>query len=93
MLAFDIMREYPELVRSVVLEDPVPPGVSADAISVSELAGVLDRYAAQCRANASCNRAFPDIEGQLKRDYMQYQKSPVTVMVSPPKRGSHHFPY
>ena len=84
MLAFDVMRQYPQLVRSVAIEDPVPPGLFADAFVVSNLAGAVDRYAALCSADQRCRTAFPDIRGQEARDFAQFRQTPVTIKVTLP---------
>lgn len=81
-LAFDIMRQYPRLVRSVSIEDGVPPGFAGFASAVANLSEALDRYAALCSASVGCHAAFPDIRGQFLRDYAQLQQHPVTVNAS-----------
>ena len=82
LVAFDIMRQYPRFVRSVAIEDGVPPGFDSDAAAVSNLAGALSRYAALCSTDARCHAAFPDLRGQMRRDYAGFQQHPMTVKVS-----------
>jgi pimeloyl-ACP methyl ester carboxylesterase len=78
-LVYDVMRRYPQLVRSVSIEDPIPPGFSPDWAAVTNLRGALDRYFALCTADQRCHAAFPDLGGQALRGYSQLQQQPVTV--------------
>jgi hypothetical protein len=80
-LAFDIMRQYPRLLRSVAIAGPVPPDVG-DFSAIANLSTSLDRYSSLCAAQASCHTAFPDILGQIQKDYDEFQQHPVTESVS-----------
>ena len=82
MVAFDVMRNYPRIVRSVAISDPIPPGLDPDFSAVTNLSAALQRYAALCAAEQRCHEAFPDIIGAFQRDYLQFQQHPVTVKVS-----------
>jgi len=81
VLVFDLMRQYPQLVRSVTLEDPHPPGSRTDGRSIVLLSQALNRYAALCDANKRCHAAFPDLRGQADGDYALFQRNPVTVNI------------
>jgi class 3 adenylate cyclase/pimeloyl-ACP methyl ester carboxylesterase len=82
LVALDVMRHYPQIVRSAALEDPFPPDLDTDFFDVASLSGDLQRYAALCSANQSCQAAYPDIVGQWQRDYEQFQQHPVTANIS-----------
>jgi class 3 adenylate cyclase/pimeloyl-ACP methyl ester carboxylesterase len=82
LVAFAVMREYPGIVRSVALEDPVPPGIDPDFYIVANVSTVLQRYAALCAADPRCHVAFPNIVAQYQRDYLQFQQHPVTEDIS-----------
>jgi pimeloyl-ACP methyl ester carboxylesterase len=82
-LAYDIMRQYPDLVRTVSIEDPNPPGFGPNTDIVANTAGAFDRYTALCNADPPCRAAFPDLLGQWQRDYTRWQQSPVTAKTSP----------
>ncbi len=81
-VAFDIVRQYPERVRTVAVQDPIPPNFDVDYSTVADLNASLQRYAALCAADQQCRVAFPDILGQGQRDFVQWQNHPVTVNVS-----------
>jgi serine/threonine protein kinase/pimeloyl-ACP methyl ester carboxylesterase len=82
ILAFDVMRQFPQIVRSVSLVDPVPPGSDPDYTAIDNLDSTLRRYVNLCDSMSSCHEAFPDILGQVQRDYVRFQENPVTVSVS-----------
>jgi serine/threonine protein kinase/pimeloyl-ACP methyl ester carboxylesterase len=82
LVALDVMRHYPQIVRSAALEDPSPPDLDNDFFDVADVSADLQRYAALCAANPSCHSAYPDIVGQWLRDYEQFQQHPVTENVS-----------
>ena len=80
-LAFDIMRQYPRLLRSVSIDGPVPPDVG-DFSAIANLNTALQRYSSLCAAQASCHAAFPNIQGQILRDYDEFQQHPITETVT-----------
>ena len=82
LVALDVMRHYPQLVRSAALEDPNPPDLDSDFYDVANLAADLQRYAELCAKNPSCQAAYPNIVGQWQRDYEQFQQHPVTENVA-----------
>ena len=83
IVAFDLMRRYPSLVRTATIEDAIPPGFDASSEQPANLSAALDRYAALCDANASCHTAYPDIRSQAVTTFDKLQAAPVTVPVSP----------
>jgi pimeloyl-ACP methyl ester carboxylesterase len=82
LVALDVMRHYPEIVRSAALEDPYPPNLDVDLFDVANLSAALQRYAALCTANQSCHAVYPEIVYQWQRDYEQFQQHPETVDIS-----------
>lgn len=86
-LAFDLMRRYPELLRSVTIQDPWPANDAGDLGSVPNLAGALGRYASLCSADAGCHRAFPNLVGQFSRDFVRFQQTPGTASLADSPRA------
>ena len=82
LVALDVMRHYPQIVRSAALEDPSPPNLDTDLFDVANVGAALQRYTALCTANESCHAVYPDIVDQWQRDYEQFQQHPVTVDIS-----------
>jgi len=61
-LALTIMRDYPEGVRSVIIDSVYPPEVSSWEEYGENTADVFSRLFAACADNADCNDAYPDLE-------------------------------
>ena len=76
------MRDYPEALRSVVLDSVVPLEVhllGADAINADH---ALDIIFQRCLEEALCNEAFPDLPGTLDELAELLDKNPVTIKVT-----------
>lgn len=59
-----LMKHSPDAIRSVVLSAPVPMG-SAPVSRQVALYEALNLVFEQCRADAACNAAYPDLERQF----------------------------
>jgi pimeloyl-ACP methyl ester carboxylesterase len=64
-LAQTYVRQYPESVRSVVLDSGSLPDVRIFDVSARNAEHALDMQLARCVAAPSCRRAFPHSRGQL----------------------------
>ncbi len=86
-LALDVMRDFPEGLRSVVLDSPVPP----DANSYVEGAPNADRALRElfdgCAADAACADAYPDLEAVLWETVDALNESPASIEVVNPLTG------
>ena len=60
-LALDVMRDYPQAVRSVVLDSVYPPDVDLQVDAPANAQRAFDHLFASCAAEASCAAAFPDL--------------------------------
>lgn len=78
-LAMTIMRDYPEGLRSVVLDSAYPPqvdGYNEQAVNAGRAFGLLF---ADCAANAACNAAYPDLENVFYETVDKLNANPVLV--------------
>jgi pimeloyl-ACP methyl ester carboxylesterase len=57
-LMLEVVRKYPETVRSVVLDSPLPPQVSYDEESVTNWHESLTLLFRDCATDSACNKAF-----------------------------------
>lgn len=60
------LRTYPRNVRSAVLHGLVPPGFRQPADYARDTDAAFAGIAAECRADAACNAAFPDFERETR---------------------------
>jgi serine/threonine protein kinase len=81
-VAYDVMREYPTIVRSVTLEDPLSPSVDPNMNSTNSLIAALSAYQSFCDRDPSCAKEFPNLEQEMNSDYTELEQHPGTVDVS-----------
>ncbi|MEM8909416.1 MAG: alpha/beta fold hydrolase, partial [Bacteroidota bacterium] len=82
-----LLRDYPERIRSAVLDSPLPLEVNYDEESVQNVLAVIDQLLTDCAANEKCNQAFPDLKNRFA-DYLK-EKSihPLVVTIDHPNTG------
>ena len=61
-LALTVMRDYPEVIRSVVLDSTYPPQVNRLVEFGPNFDRALTRVFDACLESERCNKAFPDLE-------------------------------
>lgn len=83
-LALTVMRDYPEGVRSVVLDSVYPPQVDLFA----EEAGIVERsfnlLFGRCAADTECNKKYPELETVFYELVAQLDAEPITLMFTRP---------
>ncbi len=62
LLAQHLMRDYPERLRSVILDAPVPLGVDYAAAAPANTQRAFRRFFEYCAADPACAVAYPDLE-------------------------------
>jgi len=79
-LALEVMRQHPDGIRSVVLDSVYPPGAKGlddqPANGWAAMKSLLD----DCRAEAACNRAYPDLETRFLATIDRLDRDPVTIV-------------
>lgn len=86
-LALEVMRRHPEHLRSVVLDSTLPPQVKADLDVPANFQRSLDLVLSTCRAEPSCNDAYPDLESTLFNLVPQLAASPLQTDTTDPATG------
>ena len=79
-----LLRDYPERIRSVVMDSPLPLEVNYDEESVENLLESVDKLLGDCKANADCNRAYPNIKSRFYEYLINKTKSPQEVLIDNP---------
>ncbi len=82
-----LVRDYPDKIRSVVMDSPLPLEVNYDEESVNNLLGALDKLLSDCQADADCNNAFPNIKSRFLKYLEEKTINPLEVKVENPKSG------
>ena len=64
--ALEYLRQYPQHVRTVVLDGPAPPDMVLPLAFAIDADAALSRLAVACRADARCNSRYPDFEARIE---------------------------
>jgi pimeloyl-ACP methyl ester carboxylesterase len=86
-LALTVMRDFPDGVRSAILDSAYPPQVDAEA----ELAGNAERainlFFERCAADVRCNTAYPNLEDAFYETVARLDTTPLTMTLTRPNTG------
>lgn len=82
-----LMRDYPDKIRSVVMDSPLPLEVNYDEQSVQNLLESVDKLLSDCESNTNCNSAYPNIKKRFSEYLKEKTEKPLTVEVENSKTG------
>lgn len=80
-----LLRDYPEGIRSVVMDSPLPLEVSYDEESVKNLLETVNILFSDCESDAACHEAYPNIRQRFLDYLAEKSKNPLEVQVENPK--------
>ena len=78
-IAFEMLRQAPDHLRSVLLDSPEVPGTDPRQVAVDATRASLSDVLAACAADSACAAAFPDAETLLDRALVELDEQPVTL--------------
>lgn len=81
------LRQFPDRVRSVVLDGVVPPSLVLGMDHARNLETAVQGIFARCREDADCHRAFGDPAVDLDRLLAELRAAPLPVSFRDPKSG------
>ncbi|NKI30432.1 alpha/beta hydrolase [Croceivirga thetidis] len=82
-----LLRDYPDKIRSVVMDSPLPMEVNYDEESVSNLLASLDKLFDDCETDTNCNASFPNIKSRFIAYLEEKTNNPLEVQVENPENG------
>jgi pimeloyl-ACP methyl ester carboxylesterase len=82
-----LMRDYPEKIRSVVMDSPLPLEVNYDEESVANLLELINTLLSDCESDANCNAAYPNLKSRFFEYLRETTKNPLEVTVKNPNNG------
>ena len=82
-----LIRDYPDKIRSVVMDSPLPLEVSYDEESVKNLLESITKLLSDCENNENCNASFPNIKTRFFRYLEEKTIDPLQVEIENPKDG------
>jgi pimeloyl-ACP methyl ester carboxylesterase len=83
-----LLRDYPEAIRSVVMDSPLPLEVNYDEESIANLLNVVNTLLSDCKSDADCNTAFPNLKNRFFEYLKEKTENPLHVEVKNPTNGS-----
>lgn len=86
-LAQAVMRDYPDTVRSVVMNSPVPLQSNLFAGQLIAFQTALEASQSGCQTDPQCALAYPDLENQLAQVVAALNAQPLTVTIEDPMSG------
>ncbi len=82
-----LIRDYPDKIRSVVMDSPLPLEVNYDEESVQNLMESITTLLSDCEDDKECNSAYPDIKSRFTEYLREKTANPLIVKVENPKNG------
>jgi len=87
-VALEYLREFPQQVRSVVLDGVVPADWNVGSDVSMDAQQALDRIFARCAQEAACHKAFPNLPMSLRSLQQTLEQHPQTVKLRAPLTGA-----
>lgn len=87
-LALTVMRDFPEALRSVILDSPLPLQVDMIVDIGPNFQGSLDLLFERCATEEACAAAYPDLESTLDDLLTRLDQEPLVVQIRHPVTGS-----
>lgn len=83
-IAQTLMRDYPQGIRSVVMDSPLPLEVNYDEESVQNLLESWELIFRDCKKDPACNKAFPDLKERLFKFLKEKTDQPQKLTITNP---------
>lgn len=87
-LAQQLMQDYPDLVRSVVLDSVVPIDNEFIPETADWQGAALQALFAACASQPDCQAAYPDLEAVYNELQTTLAEEPVAIMITDPVQGN-----
>ncbi|SMG50193.1 alpha/beta hydrolase fold [Marivirga sericea] len=82
-----LIRDYPDKIRSVVMDSPLPLEVNYDEESVKNLLETITKLLSDCENDEKCNSSFPNIKNRFFKYLEEKTIHPLQVEIENPKNG------
>jgi pimeloyl-ACP methyl ester carboxylesterase len=86
-LGLTVMRDYPEIVRSAVLDSVVPVEGKMFNRRASDTQYALKKLFDDCASSPQCNGAYPELSTVFDQLVDKFDKKPVSIQVTDPTTG------
>ncbi len=89
-LAQYVMRDHPDILRSVILDAVVSPTENFLLSAIQSQQRAFNALFEGCRNEPRCNAAFPDLEEQFYRDINRLNDHPALITVTDSDTGTRY---
>jgi len=86
-LALTMLRDYPEGIRSVIIDSVYPPNVNAYEHQAANIYRGLQMLFDGCTADPDCEDAYPDLEAVFYDIYVSLNETPAAYESEDPDTG------
>ena len=83
-----LVRDYPDKIRAVVMDSPLPLEVNYDEESAKNLLEAIEALLTDCENNEKCNSAYPNIKNRFFEYLEEKTLNPLQVEIENPKTGA-----
>jgi pimeloyl-ACP methyl ester carboxylesterase len=80
--SMEYLRRYPAHVRSVVIDAVAPPSMALGMDFARDAGAAYEKMLADCAADASCKKAFPDLRADIDALLLKLVKTPVKASIT-----------
>jgi len=84
-IAFSLLRDHPQRVRSMVLESVLPPDADLVLQQQTGFGEVIARISEDCAADIVCSRKYPDLEQRFRERLDELNLVPVVIDIFDPE--------
>lgn len=77
-----MLRDYPEGIRSAVLDSVLPPQVSSFVFSAQAFERAFSQMESACQRDFVCRTVYPNLRESYESTYQQLQESPLTLEIN-----------
>jgi pimeloyl-ACP methyl ester carboxylesterase len=82
-----LLRDYPQRIRSVVMDSPLPLEANYDQESVGNLLTAVATLLSDCKSDPNCNKAYPDLKQRFLQYLREKTQKPLQVVIENPQNG------
>jgi pimeloyl-ACP methyl ester carboxylesterase len=85
------LRDFPESVRCVIMDSPVPMGYATWGEETRNYQNSLSAFFNACKESPECNNAFPDMEGRFYHAMHSLKENPISFKYKNGPDGLVHY--
>lgn len=84
-LAQTLMRDYPERIRSVVMDSSLPLSQRWDEQSISNTIATLNKIFQDCESQEYCHKTYPELKDKFYGVLETFTKTPLSIQLTHPE--------